>query len=333
MAKVKFSRTEESDVSSIQIVDGQLIYTKTGKCYLDYGTERIEIVSGGDTLPIGAISAFGDVDEDNPLMSDWILCDGRELSRSTYSELFGVIGTKYGQGNGSTTFNVPKIDGRNLVGLDLTDEDFNEVGKTGGSKTHTQTINEMPNHTHGVIYSNTGGSGALARPDVTGSTTPTSSTGGGQPMNIMNPYIVVKFYIKAFRSASSTAQVKNAKTVSSDDVYSCNYVNNMRKVLWTNPNPSQEMGADVPINLSSSDYDELEWVFSYSNRANNAISVNCLKGMNITVITMGYNSPTLIRRVINYVSDTQYSTMNGKFGDADNATMLIPLSVIGIKNS
>ena len=127
--------------------------------------------------------------------------------------------------------------------------------------------------------------------------------------------------------------VKNEKTTSETDVYSCNYINNTRKVLWTNSNPSQEMGADVVINLSSSDYDELEWLFAYSTTANNAISVNCLKGMNITVITMGYNSPTLIRRVINYVSDTQYSTMNGKFGDADNATMLIPLSVIGIKNS
>lgn len=111
------------------------------------------------------------------------------------------------------------------------------------------------------------------------------------------------------------------------------YEKRLRKVLWTNSNPSQEMGTGKLINLSSSDYDELEWVFAYSTTANNAISVNCLKGMNITVITMGYNSPTLIRRVINYVSDTQYSTMNGKFGDADNATMLIPLSVIGIKNS
>ena len=111
------------------------------------------------------------------------------------------------------------------------------------------------------------------------------------------------------------------------------YEKRLRKVLWTNSNPSQEMGTGKLINLSSSDYDELEWVFAYSTTANNAISVNCLKGMNITVITMGYNSPTLIRRVINYVSDTQYSTMNGKFGAADNATMLIPLSVIGIKNS
>ena len=112
-----------------------------------------------------------------------------------------------------------------------------------------------------------------------------------------------------------------------------NYIDNKsRKVLWTNPDPTQEMGAGVLINLSSNDYDELEWIFAYSTTANNAISVNCLKGTPVHVITMGYNSPTLIRRVINYVSDTQYSTMNGKFGDADSTAALIPVKVIGIKN-
>lgn len=111
------------------------------------------------------------------------------------------------------------------------------------------------------------------------------------------------------------------------------YEKRLRKVLWTNSNPSQEMGADVVINLSSSDYDELEWLFAYSTTANNAISVNCLKGMNVHVITMGYNSPTLIRRTISYVSDTQYSTNVAKFAEADSTTALIPIMIIGIKNS
>ena len=230
MAKVKFSRTEENDVSSIQIIDGQLIYTKTGKCYLDYGTERIEIVTGGDTLPVGVIATFAEVDEDNSLMSDWILCDGRELSRTTYSELFSVIGTKYGQGDGSTTFNVPKIDGRSLVGLDLKDEDFNEVGKTGGSKTHTQTVEELARHHHTMAFY-TGSNGGYQNAQQVAPTNAinrnTDAVGEGQPMNIMNPYIVVKFYIKAFKSASSTAQVKNAETNSTEDVYSCNYINNI----------------------------------------------------------------------------------------------------------
>ena len=133
--------------------------------------------------------------------------------------------------------------------------------------------------------------------------------------------------------SQTSINVKNEETNSETDVYSCNYINNMRKVLWTNSNPSQEMGTGKLINLSSNDYDELEWVFAYSTTANNAISVNNLKGASVHVVTMGYNNPTLIRRVINYVSDTQYKTSIAKFGDADNATMLIPLSVIGIKNS
>ena len=111
------------------------------------------------------------------------------------------------------------------------------------------------------------------------------------------------------------------------------YEKRLRKVLWTNSNPSQEMGADVVINLSSSDYDELEWVFAYSTTANNGLSVNNLKGTSVHAITMGYNNPTLIRRVINYVSDIQYITSIAKFGDVDSTTALIPVKVIGIKNS
>lgn len=87
-----------------------------------------------------------------------------------------------------------QIEGKMIIGRDADDTDFQTSGLTGGSKTHTQTINEMPSHTHGVYYSNTGGSGGLARPDVTGSTTPTASTGKGQPMNIMNPYEVANIW-------------------------------------------------------------------------------------------------------------------------------------------
>ena len=251
MAKVKFSRTEETDITSIPITDGQLIYTKSGKCYLDYGTERIEIVSGGDTIPIGFIASFGDTDEESSIMSDWVLCDGRELSRTSYAELFNIIGTKYGEGDGVSTFNVPKIDGRNLVGLDLNDTDFNEVGKTGGSKTHTQTVEELASHQHQQVIDSSyvvpaqGLSGNYAQSNQSGRPTgysafKTGPTGNGKPMDIMNPYLVVKFYIKAFKSASSTAQVKNAETNSTEDVYSCNYVNQKVEEISTLSNYSEE---------------------------------------------------------------------------------------------
>ncbi len=48
----------------------------------------------------------------------WLLCDGRAVSRTTYSKLFDVITTLYGAGDNSTTFNIPDLRGRSIVGRD-----------------------------------------------------------------------------------------------------------------------------------------------------------------------------------------------------------------------
>ena len=58
---------------------------------------------GGDTLPIGAITTV----VERALPNGWLFCDGSEVSRSDYPELFGIIGTTYGEGDGSTTFKLP----------------------------------------------------------------------------------------------------------------------------------------------------------------------------------------------------------------------------------
>ena len=63
-----------------------------------------DIKSGGF---IGQIIEF----PSNLIPSNTLLCDGSELSRETYSELFNVIGTIYGEGDGSTTFNIPDYRG------------------------------------------------------------------------------------------------------------------------------------------------------------------------------------------------------------------------------
>jgi len=89
--------------------------------------------------------------------------------------------------------------GRVLVGLNSADTDFDAAEETGGSKTHTLTINEMPSHNHGGIYP-AGASGSFSQAfDVdhpqTGADLSnqkyTTSTGGGQPHNNLQPYIVV----------------------------------------------------------------------------------------------------------------------------------------------
>ena len=94
--------------------------------------------------PVGSISLFAGT----TAPTGWLICDGSAVSRTTYANLFSVIGTTYGTGDGSTTFNIPNLKGKVPVGLDSGDTSFDTIGETGGEKTHTLTTNEMPTHAH-----------------------------------------------------------------------------------------------------------------------------------------------------------------------------------------
>lgn len=74
----------------------------------------------------------------------YLLCDGSAVSRADYATLFGVIGTTYGAGDGSTTFNVPDLSGRVVIGVSGT----HALASTGGSETVTLSESELPAHTH-----------------------------------------------------------------------------------------------------------------------------------------------------------------------------------------
>lgn len=106
------------------------------KAYVDNHTPAGVITQyGGTTAPTG-----------------WLLCQGQAISRvnALYTRLFTAIGTNYGIGDGSTTFNVPNLQGRIPVGKDATQSEFDDLAETGGSKTHTLTTANMPSHQHGV---------------------------------------------------------------------------------------------------------------------------------------------------------------------------------------
>jgi microcystin-dependent protein len=144
----------------------------------------------------------------------YLLCDGSAISRTTYSSLFDAIGTAYGTGDGSTTFNIPNLKGRIPVGFDSSQTEFDTLGETGGAKTHTLTTAEMPSHTHtqdahqhlsswNQTYVAGGGLSVVANlPGSsanfnTGPTTATNqNTGGGGAHNNLQPYVVLNYMIK-----------------------------------------------------------------------------------------------------------------------------------------
>lgn len=247
MTKVLFKRKNSDEIANLPVEDGALIYNyETGATYLDYDDERIATGGGmptGDTFPIGAISPYaGSIAPTN-----WLLCDGSAISRVTYADLFSVIGTTYGAGDGSTTFNLPNLNGRVPVGQDTNDNDFDTLGETGGEKTHALTVDEMPRHSfripHVAGYDDTtweeGGGGythTRTSSDKEGAYNSASndgwhnmSIGNDQAHNILQPYITLNYIIKAFQSSGTVANVTTTTTSSDTDTYSCNYINSMDK--------------------------------------------------------------------------------------------------------
>lgn len=79
-----------------------------------------------------------------------LVADGSAVSRTTYAALFAVVGTTFGAGNGTTTFNLPNLKGRVPVGQDTAQTEFNALGETGGEKAHLLTAAEsgLRDHRH-----------------------------------------------------------------------------------------------------------------------------------------------------------------------------------------
>jgi microcystin-dependent protein len=153
-------------------------------------------VPTGTILPYSGVSApYG-----------YLFCDGSAIPRSAYGVLFGVISTRYGAGDGSTTFNVPDLRGRMPIG---SQSGTFSLGAVGGEINHTLSVAELPAHTHGSRYdqrtpnmvdticSGSEIGGAPVPGDIYSEWDfPTTSTGGNQPHNNMPPYLTINFIIK-----------------------------------------------------------------------------------------------------------------------------------------
>ena len=88
----------------------------TVRAVLDYLNEK-----SSSSVPTGAICYFATT----AIPTGWLLCNGSNVSRTTYKALFAAIGTKFGKGNGSSTFTLPNLDERFIEGTTTT----SDVGK------------------------------------------------------------------------------------------------------------------------------------------------------------------------------------------------------------
>ena len=197
----------------------QVLKTNAGATAPSWVTET-------DLCPVGSIVMYGAA----AAPTNWLLCDGTAVSRTTYADLFSAIGTTYGAGNGSSTFEVPDMQSRFPIGYD--GGSSYALAATGGATTDTPTLSgtnagttltaaQIPAHQHGGVTTGwpsgswTGGTGAVqAAIDVSGDSTASGSvnlslenTGGGSShthtwsgtstaVDILPPYLVVNYIIK-----------------------------------------------------------------------------------------------------------------------------------------
>jgi len=165
-------------------------------------------------LPVGTMLDFAGPNAP----AGWLLCDGSAVSRTTYAALYTALGgasSPYGQGDGSTTFNLPDARGRVTAGRDtsvagnyalrLTNAntgnpgiDSKVLGAVGGVDRWTLSIAQMPGHNHQTwdfgLATNTETGGNATR--VTGFTGTNTTIGGGEAHPIVQPTIIVNKIIR-----------------------------------------------------------------------------------------------------------------------------------------
>jgi microcystin-dependent protein len=147
--------------------------------------------------PIGVVRAFGTT----TIPAGFLLCNGAAVSRTTYATLFAAIGTTFGAGNGSTTFNLPNMIDRFVVALNTADSDFSTLGKTGGAATVALAIGNLPAHVHTLAFQylyeysneNNGSENATGQFGANGSTGP---AGSGTAHNNLPPWIKLAYGVR-----------------------------------------------------------------------------------------------------------------------------------------
>jgi len=201
----------EFDLSKVALASGDQLFYEDNSGWSVLNSAGVQKTGANVTpFPTGSVVAYAADSEP----SGWLFCYAQAISRTTFSELFSVIGTAFGTGDGSTTFNLPDLRGRVIAGQDdmggtsanrLTGVAGSVNGDTfagtGGVETHTLTSAEMPAHTHDQNASSAGSGGSPGTTSMSSSTNNgsgglTDSTGDGGAHNNVQPTMILNYIIK-----------------------------------------------------------------------------------------------------------------------------------------
>ena len=104
---------------------------------------------GYPLIPVGGLMPYAG----STSPEGWLLCDGSAINRTTYANLFALIGTTYGSGNGTTTFNVPDMRSRMPIGAGAgTGLTSRALAATGGAESVVIASGNLPTHTHSIAH-------------------------------------------------------------------------------------------------------------------------------------------------------------------------------------
>ena len=171
-------------------------------------------ITGIEGIPTATVVPW----TDSSVPSGFLECNGAAVSRSTYSALFAIIGTTYGAGDGSSTFNVPDLQDK----LALSKSNNKTLASTGGANTVTSTGNvggstanatlstaQLASHAHssvGMSMGNNARNGTSIDPPSSGNTGNTGSGQGhshnmsanfvGDATSVLQPYLTLIYIIK-----------------------------------------------------------------------------------------------------------------------------------------
>ena len=218
------------DAVTASFVDDEILINRTSGTTGLFKITRANLLDAVPVNPPGVIVPYGG----SSAPAGWLICDGREVRISDYNKLYTAIGYNFGPKTEVTAgyFKLPDMRGRFPLGLDnmggtsanrVTADSADSIGSGSGSESATIAVENLPEHKHNMRADNLDQFYAIA--DVSGSSSdanvipydaPTSTGAGqalnnsggilsdgdtGQPIDIMNPHLMLNYIIYTGRSS------------------------------------------------------------------------------------------------------------------------------------